>query len=1078
MCMFQRGKSVLSAGCVAVLVLYGIFGLVGVARAQSTALLTGTVVDPSGAVVGEAQVVCRNEATGVSRSTTTNIQGLFRLPDLPIGTYELTVSHEGFENLVQGGIQLLTGHSVDLRLSLRLGQTTESVQVTAAAALVQPTSSEMQASIDGRNMRDLPLNGRNPLQLITLTPGAVMSTVGTQGNQQENPGIVTNGLRAIDNNYQIDGVTYVNRNHDSAPILPNPDALQEFTVKSSDYSASEPGAGATVLLATRSGTNDFHGSAFEFLRNDKLDARNFFASTVTPFKRNQYGGTFGGPVIKDKSFFFLAYQGTRVRGGATPALVTVPAVPWRDGDFATSTKIIVDPLTQQPFPGNRIPASRMNALSQKLLPLVPLPNLPNNRASQKPDVNQNDDQFVARFDYNISSRDHFTARYFFDEFDYQRNTSAVAGIYAQNDFRGQNLLVSETHTFSPTLLLTASFGYSRDARTQVPQTPFTAQSLGQKVPDGITGAPPELRVNINGYVNLFTGGGLAFRPQFWDYRVRFTWAKGKHMVQFGMEAEQDQMYSEDTSFSSGTTTFNGSRTALATVARSGDQFADFLLGLPNGFTQGGRTPQDFPQVRWQPWIQDDWKVLPRLTLNLGIRWEPWLPAIDRLGPATGFVPGVQSVVAPDAPTGLLFSGDPGLRASIIPADWNNFAPRVGFAWDALGDGKMVVRSSYGIFYRSLPLNLFRTANSGSAFRSLSTNIPNPPSFEDPYADFPGGPPFPFVPPKTSDLATYQFVRPVVTIALDPGIRSGYTQEWNFTLERQFRHDLAVSAAYVGNHSIGIIGAHTANPAVYRPGATVGNTDSRRLYEGLGALGVNSAWMFSNYSGLQINLTKRSAAGLSLLANYVYSKCLDNESGKVQGGDAGANGGINPFNLNAYYGPCDFDYRHRGNISAIYSIPRAGALPAFADKIVNGWEVTGIISAASGAPFTVKSGRDNSLSGTNNDNADQIAPLGNPGSDQLARYFDTSAFTVNALGTFGTSGRNRLRGLASWNLDFGAFKRIPITEQLAAEFRFEAFNFFNHSQFGTPVASVTNANFGKILSADSPRVIQFAMKVIF
>jgi hypothetical protein len=399
-----------------------------------------------------------------------------------------------------------------------------------------------------------------------------------------------------------------------------------------------------------------------------------------------------------------------------------------------------------------------------------------------------------RIDRNFTEKDHFATRYSFDEYDYNRLTSAFATIYARNFFRDQNIVVSDTHTFSPALLFFGSFGYTRVARTQIPTEPTTLQDLGQKVPEAIANAHPELRVNLIGYVNLFSGGGLAARSRIFQYRGRFTWTHGGHFVQFGMDIERDRMFSTDTSFASGTTTFNGSRTSSASIRNSGDTFADFLIGLPNDFSQGGRTPQDFYETKRQPWIEDDWKIVPRLTLNLGLRWEPWLPPLDNLGPATAFVPGVHSTVAPDAPTGLLFSGDPGLRASIFPNDWNNLASRVGLAWDVTGTGRNVVRAAYGIFYRSIPLNLVRTANSGSAFRSLSTDIPNPPSFQDPYQNFPGGNPFPFKPPANSALGAYHFVRPVVTSVMDPASDTGYTQQWNLTIERQIRPDLGVSAS--------------------------------------------------------------------------------------------------------------------------------------------------------------------------------------------------------------------------------------------------------------------------------------------
>jgi Carboxypeptidase regulatory-like domain len=334
--------------------------------AQSTALLTGTVVDPSGAVVPHAKVLCRNTETGQTSTATTNSQGLFRFPDLQIGSYEITISHPGFEELKRTGLQLLTGHSVDLRLQLSVGGTRQSVQVSGAAPVVQPTSSVMQTTIASRDMRDLPLNGRNPLQLVALTPGATLSSEGTEGNQGQNPGVSANGLPPVDNNYELDGVTYMNRNFSSPTRLPNPDALQEFTMKSSNFSASQGGPGATMLVSTRSGTNQFHGDAFEFLRNNVFDSRNFFSPDTSSFKRNQFGMTLGGPIQKDKTFIFGSYQGTREVGAGSSSITTVPSAAERNGDYSASPKIIVDPMTGLPFSDNVIPQDRIDPKAAQL----------------------------------------------------------------------------------------------------------------------------------------------------------------------------------------------------------------------------------------------------------------------------------------------------------------------------------------------------------------------------------------------------------------------------------------------------------------------------------------------------------------------------------------------------------------------------------------------------------------------------------------------------------------------------------------------------------------------------------------
>lgn len=1056
--------------------------------AQPSALLTGTVVDASGAVIVGAEVICRNSQTGLSYKTATSSDGLFRFPDIPIGAYELTVTHSGFDKLVRSGLTLLTGRSVDLRLQLQVGTEQRSISVTASAPVVQPTSSEVQVSIDSRNMRELPLNGRNPLQLLTLTAGAIdtRGQNGGSGNfQAANNQVSVNGNRGTDNTFELDGANYNDVHFGTAPVLPNPDALEEFTVKSSNFSASQAGAGASVQFATRSGTNAFHGSVFEFLRNDRLDARNFFATRATVFKRNQYGATFGGRIIKDRTFFFGSYQGTRVRGGASPTITNLPSAPLRRGDFAGFPRTLVDPRSGQPFPGNRIPADRMEPITQRVLELIPVPAQPAGIASiaTRPRTDQDDEQISVRLDHNLTSRDRITGRFFRNNFDFQQASSALPDFYAIVKYRNRNVLVTETHTFSPNLLFVGSFGYTGVPRTSGGNpTVVSMQSLGANVPPAIQGLPPELRITITGYAAPFSGPLIDIQPSTYEVRARFNWNRGRHALQYGIDIQRTGEYALTPAQAQGGWSYNGSRTAATGVANSGDAFADFLLGLPFQFAQQGATPQDIRETRWLPWIQDDWRIHSRLTLNLGVRWEPWLPPIDDAAPQVGFIPGVQSVVAPDAPRGLVFSGDPGLRRSILREDWNNLAPRVGFAWDVAGSGTTVIRGAYGIFFRPVGLNIQRFSGNTATFRGLVVQIPNPPNSANPYQGYPGGNPFLTWKPPTSpdELKSFRFPRPTATSGLDPNTRTSYVQSWNFTVERQVRADLGVSAAYVGNHMIKGTSSTEGNPALFGPGATAANTNARRPLAGLASLQMVRALQFSNYHSLQIGVTKRTASGLNVLGNYVFSKCLDNNSSTFGGVSV-----INKLDPDKDYGRCDFDIAHIANISVLYDLPQIRSLGGIAGRVLNHWQVSSIFSIRGGPPFSVQSGRDNALTGptTNsgvNDLADQItAQTARPaGSDRIQRWFNTAAYVQNAPGTFGNSGRNAMRAPGVFGWDFGLIKNIPVREQLRAEFRFEAFNFINHTNLGSPVNSLANPNFGRILTALPARNLQLALKVAF
>ena len=1042
---------------------------------QSLARLTGSVLDPSGAAVPAIKIVATNVSTGVAIETVTNSQGLFEFPNLALGTYNVSASGSGYELTTRPGIELLTGHVVDVSITLQLAGVTSRVSVNDTAPILQTSSSQLQTSINEKSMTDLPLNGRNALQLITLTPGAATTTAGTIAGQQDNPGISINGLRATDNNYLLDGVSYLNKHFDSAPTLPNPDTLKEFTVQASNFSARESGGGAVVEMATRSGTDSFHGIVFDYLRNDALDARNFFAVQKVPFHRNQFGGTVGGPIIKNRTFFFGSYQGTRTSGGASPQTVTVPSLQDRTGDFSSSGNVIIDPLTGAPFAGNAIPQQRVDPLAAKVLALVPLPNSGLRRLVGQPLTTSNEDQYMVRIDHSFGERDQLAGRYFNSHLQNASGNLSFPGATETNDYRNQSATIFETHVFNPAFSMTSSFGYSRNFRLEVPETPASLQGFGANIPTSVEGAPPALSVGVNGFFNMGTNGVyLAQEPQTYDGHVAFFRSQGRHFLQFGADVDHDTEFASAIYNQSGVFTFDGSRTGSAAIPGSGSAMADFLLGLPLSMSQVAEANQNPHQTEYQFWFQDDWKVNSRFTLNLGLRWEPWLPATDGDGALVGFVPGVQSTVAPLAPNGLIFSGDPGYQRSIFKNDWKNLAPRVGFAWTPSADQKTVLRGGFGIFYRGVPLNIQRYIGEGAPFRSLLYQVNNPPSFADPYANTPGGSPYPFSAPSESEITSYQFPSPTSGRALDPSVRSSYTEEWSILLERQLRGDIVVSASYVGNQSVGIIGETEANPGIYGPGATTGNLDSRRPYHGFGSIEFVTGFGHATYNALQLNFSKRLSHGLQILANYTYSKTIDNNS-------AAAIGGLSirdPFDLNADRGPADFDQTHRFNLSYVYDLPKFTSRRALGE-VINGWQWNGIVAAASGLPFTVKSGRDNSFSGVNSDNADLIGNAARPaGVNTVAEFFNTTAFAQNVIGTFGSVGRNSLRGPDSINFDTSLFKGFALRENIRLEFRAEAFNILNHARFYNPDTVLTSPTVGQILSAQDPRVVQLALKLIF
>ena len=533
-----------------------LFGIIWSASlfGQATGRINGTVVDPSSALMPAVSVACKNLDTGLSRTVATNQAGIFEFPDLPIGRYELVVSKPGFQTQKTDTIPLVTGQVLDMKIILRVGDINATITVTGEAPLVQSASSSVQASVTQQQMQDMPLNGRNPLQLTTLLPGTVITDVGTESGQQDNRGISVNGLRATQNNFQLDGSIYTNRFFDSVPIMPHPDALEEFTIQSSNYSAAYGGAGALVQLSTRSGTNQLHGSAFEFFRNTQLNARNFFSLKLPPFKLNQFGGTVGGPIRQNKTFFFFSAQDLQQRSAPSTVSFPVPTAAQRAGDFSGRT--ITDPLTSAPFPNSMIPADRLDPISIKVAnAYIPLPNSGTLYVTNQ-NRNVDDTQYLVKIDHNFTGNNHFSGRYFYDQNNFQRPFSAPQAFFALNLFRNQSLTLSDTETFSPTLTATFFASFGRFARTQIPQAPGlqTLQALGQNVPLG-TSVPifPGIRVHLPGYFDIFSGGALRQDPTSYMYKASAIKSVGSHTISFGAEFERTGVNANDYSYVPGAT---------------------------------------------------------------------------------------------------------------------------------------------------------------------------------------------------------------------------------------------------------------------------------------------------------------------------------------------------------------------------------------------------------------------------------------------------------------------------------------------------------------------------------------------
>ena len=1068
----------------------------GALYAQSTGTIRGTVNDATGAALPDTTVTATNTATGLVRKQQTNSSGIYVFTDIPVGTYTINATKASFQGERLQGTTLLTGQSLEIPIVLAVGSESQSVTVESGLEDIQTSTSEVATSVDQKQIQDLPLNSRNPLQLTQLTPGAALTTVGTESGQQDNVGLTVNGLRPTQNNYQLDGAQYINRFFDSVPVLPNPDGLQEFTIQAANFSAEYGGAGALVQLSSRSGTNAIHGNAFEFLRNTVLDARNFTnraPNPISPFKLNQFGGTVGGPIViphvysgKDKTFFFFSAEDLQRRSSPNTATIFLPTAAELAGNFGTIA--IHDPNTGIAYTNNQIttPINPLSAAVAKafIIPSYSSPgyNPTTGALTVAPNANIDQTQYLVKIDHQVSATNHLSGRYFYVEDNFQRAFNAPFGFYAANAFRNQSLTLADTQIVSNTLTATVYATAGRFARTQVPVSPGlqNLQTLGANVPLGTANIPvfTGVRANITGFLNIFSGGALTQDPTTFEFRFQAVKVAGRHTIAFGANYERTRIDATDFSYTPGDNTFNGQR--------SGNAAADFYLGLDSTFFQDNGRKFYLRENRVGVYVQDDFKLSKTLTINAGLRWDPWLPPVDLNSTLVGFVPGFHSTIAPNAPVGLQFNGDPGVQASIFQHNYKDFAPRIGFAYNVGGDGKTVVRGSYGIFY-GFPEGLLYQRTDQNQPVNLYLQINNPVgTWDNPYNGYAGGDPFPRAKINPAQFSNYQFVLPFAGGVLNPASKVSYTQDYNLTVEQQLPGKVAMSLAYVGNHALHVMGSRQLNPAVAVPGvvSTVANENARRLYAGLGQVSVADSYEYAIYNSLQLNVTKRASRGLTILGNVTYSKTIDNSSDATEL----ATGPPNPLNIQSSRGPADFDQKVRFNAAINYVTPQhhGGAL---AEALLNGYQGNLIANIYTGLPFTVLSGTDRSLSGVGNDYAD-LVPGQNPltvpaGNTRATKFFNTAAFAPAALGTYGNSSRNFLRGPGFEEIDGSIFKDVFTEHRIHGQFRAEGFNLLNHPNLANPVSTQNSGTFGQITSTVAtsaanlgPRVFQFGAKVIF
>lgn len=1072
----------------------------------ATAQLSGRVTDTTGAAVPQAEVTVTNVGTDVSRVTRSNDSGVYLVNLLSPGNYRLTVTKQGFEKSVSETIRLDVNQAATLDVSLALGQVTQSVVVSANAALLNTTDAQLGTVVTQEKISDLPLNGRNFTQLLSLTPGATPVSVAQNsggGNVQKIGSFVfpaVGGQSNRSNMFTLDGVYNDSNWMGTYAIAPSIDAIAEFKVQSHSDQAEFGGvSGGIVNIATKSGTNAFHGTAYEFLRNDALDARGFFSPRKAPLRQNQFGATLGGPIIKDKTFFFFSYEGYRQTDRAS-SLYIVPTPAQLSGNF-TGSKPIYNPFTtmadpanpghylRAPFAGNSIPASLLDPADQAWAKaIIPAPVFTGNPAFNGINTTSESspgNQYSLRIDHNFSPSNFFWARYT-EGIQDQTLANTLQGAHTNNHIPARNAGLAFTHVFGPSTVITGLFGYTALEADTVPF--LSGTNLFNSAP--FVGFPQEPNLNAPGITMPSAFGTIGSRVDYlgpaegYEGRGDFSHVSGRHSLKFGA-GFVNQRFLDNTY--DGNLTFNSLQTAnLNSPGTTGSDIAAFVLGVPNAWEYRNRV-YDYSSPLVNAYAEDSWKATDRLTVNIGLRWDLLVnPTFTTNYPSTWdyssgkFI--VGSVAPPRCGNGQLapclpdpnnpylaqhvvFTGSTKIRQN----DYKMFGPRVGLAYRL--DDHTALRAGFGIFY-DLEAGVMQQAQNASGgwpradlIRGININNPIVTSKVDNI--FNGSDPR--IPAPTPAAAQAFF--------FDPGFQNPYSEQWNFEIQRTLGKSLTASAAYVGSHNSRLPVGGFYNTAL-TPGP--GLVQPRELFPYAPASNYDRSIGRSSYNALQMKIEQRMAYGLSFLVAYTWSKSIDLASS----GQFGVEGESlqNPYNVDADRSVSAFDIPQGLAVSLVYLLPfghdRTWLKSGFASRVFGNWQLNAIVQVRSGQPFSLAMNTDVANIGTTTTRPDLVGDpfLANPSPQE---WFNVHAYASPAVYHFGTSGRDQLRTQGYRDLDLSLFRQDQITERLKSEFRIETFNLSNTATFGIPNTNFTSPAFGVVSSTVSTaRQIQLGLKLIF